>query len=88
MPIDSFFDLQIKTSPGTCAQLLSRSGMALKHWADVKAVVIDSDFTGNVQVLLHNQHNEAYDVHIGDHIAQLVPYDIATPNVVNLNHTT
>ncbi len=47
-------DFSITPHDGTYIQLHSRSGLAAKHGLDVKAGVIDADYTGNVTVILHN----------------------------------
>jgi dUTP pyrophosphatase len=57
---------------GTYGQILSRSGLAAKHYVDVKAGTIDNDYTGNVHVLLENNSDKPFTVRIGDRIAQLV----------------
>ena len=48
-----------------------RSGLAGKG-IDVSAGVIDSDFRGELKVLLVNNSNEEFIVHPGDRIAQLI----------------
>jgi len=74
---------------GTYAQILFRSGHATKHCIDVKAGVIDPDYQGNVQVLLHNDSDKPFQVNVGDRIAQLVLINIETPtiNSTKLNNT-
>ncbi len=71
-PTDLSFDMPI----GVFAHILPRSGLALKHGIHVGAGVIDSDYRGNVGVLLFNLGQEPFDVNPGDRIAQLVlkPY--------------
>ena len=51
-----------------------RSGLAAKHGITVLNApgVIDSDYTGEVQVLLHNTGDKPFIVMHGDRIAQLV----------------
>ncbi len=49
-----------------------RSGLANKHGIDVMAGVIDSDYTGEVKVLLVNHGNEDVVVNHGDRIAQML----------------
>ncbi|MCH9735898.1 MAG: dUTP diphosphatase [Actinomycetia bacterium] len=50
----------------------SRSGLALKHGIDVKAGVIDSDFRGELRVIMQNQGSETMIFEGGDRIAQMV----------------
>lgn len=74
-------DFSITPPDGTYIQLHSRSGLAAKHGLDVKAGVIDADYTGNVTVILHNTGTSDYDVQIGDRIAQMVFTNITTPTI-------
>lgn len=68
IPLDVAIELPI----GTFAHLLPRSGLALRHGIHVGAGVIDSDYRGNVGVLLFNLGAEPFEVHPGDRIAQMV----------------
>ncbi|GMT21652.1 hypothetical protein PFISCL1PPCAC_12949, partial [Pristionchus fissidentatus] len=49
-----------------------RSGLAAKHFIDVGAGVIDSDYRGELRVLLFNFSDVDFEVKEGDHIAQLI----------------
>lgn len=55
-------------------QMRSRSGLAKKNGIFVlnSPATIDSDFRGELSVLLHNTSHEPFIVSIGDRIAQLV----------------
>ena len=55
-------------------QVRSRSGLALKHGLVVmnSPGTIDSDYRGEVMVLLYNSRDEGYTVWAGDRIAQMV----------------
>jgi len=46
--------------------------MAVKHQIAVNASVIDSDYTGEIKVVLVNMGNHDYQVKNGDRIAQLI----------------
>jgi dUTP pyrophosphatase len=65
-------DIAITPLPGTYAQILSWSGLSLKHHVDIKAETIDRNYTGNVQVILENAGDVPYSIKIGDRIAQMV----------------
>lgn len=56
------------------AQVRPRSGLALKHGLTClnSPGTIDSDYRGEVGVILANLSNEAFTVHDGERIAQLV----------------
>lgn len=73
-------------TPENCAGLIwPRSGLAAKWCLDVMGGVIDSDYTGEVKVILRNHAKEVdYQIEVGDRIAQLViqPVQIMTANEV------
>lgn len=60
--------------PGWELQVRPRSGLALKHGVTVLNApgTIDSDYTGELGVLLINHGKEDFNVLVGDRIAQLV----------------
>ena len=47
-------DLQIAIPSGTYARVAPRSGLAVKHFIDTGAGVVDEDYRGNVGVVLFN----------------------------------
>ena len=59
---------------GVEAQVRPRSGLALKHGVTVlnSPGTIDSDYRGEVGVILINLGDEPFVLHRGDRIAQLV----------------
>lgn len=66
--------LEIAVPPGFEAQVRPRSGLALKHGVTVlnSPGTIDSDYRGEVGVILINHGAELFHVRRGDRIAQLV----------------
>ena len=46
--------LQIAIPPGTYARVAPRSGLAVKHFIDTGAGVVDEDYRGEVGVVLFN----------------------------------
>lgn len=62
------------TDPGLVAIVASRSGLSLKHHVHVAQGigVIDSDFHGEIGVILANDGAAPYTVEPGDRIAQLM----------------
>ncbi len=82
--VDLKFRLYLK--PGTYGQIYGRSGHALRHGLAVLGGVIDSDYRGEVKVILHNTGSEHFDFKRGDRIAQLVIHQIVldTPKVTVL----
>ena len=65
-------DLKVCLPLGCYGRIAPRSGLAVNHYIDVGAGVIDPDFCGNVGVLLFNHGKSEYIVHKGDRIAQLI----------------
>ena len=59
---------------GTEAQIRPRSGLAAKNGITVlnSPGTIDSDYTGEIKVILINLSNEKFVVNPGDRIAQIV----------------
>lgn len=66
--------LYISIPEGYEAQIRARSGMALKHGITLANGIgtIDSDYRGEIGVILVNLSNEDYVINRGDRIAQLV----------------
>ena len=66
--------VRLEIPPGYEGQVRPRSGLAMKHGVTVLNApgTIDSDYRGEIQVLLLNTSDEAYTVHDGDRIAQLI----------------
>ena len=73
--------ISMSLPPNTYGKLLPRSGNTIKKNIDVKAGVIDADYTGEIKVILHNFGNNTQSFSAGDKIAQLVieKIDMATP---------
>ena len=65
----------IEIPPGFEVQVRPRSGLALKHGVTCLNTpgTIDSDYRGEVKVILANLGDEPFEIARGDRIAQLVP---------------
>ena len=65
-------------------QVRPRSGLALKHGITCLNTpgTIDSDYRGEVKVILANLGDAAFDVKRGDRIAQLVPAPVTRASLV------
>lgn len=57
---------------GFYGRIAPRSGLAYKHGIDVMAGVVDSDYRGDVGVILVNLGKENFIVEHGDRIAQFI----------------
>lgn len=81
--------ISIATNPGIAGIIKPRSGWAAKYGIDVLAGVIDSDFRGEIQVILINHGNRPLHINHGDRIAQLVVigYAECSEEVDNLDDT-
>ena len=66
--------LKIELPTGYEAQVRPRSGLALKHGISVlnSPGTIDSDYRGDIGIILINLSNEEFEIKNGDRIAQLV----------------
>lgn len=66
--------LKIALEPGYEAQVRPRSGLALKHGITClnSPGTIDSDYRGEVGVILINHGQEPFVIHRGERIAQMV----------------
>lgn len=74
--------LRVAVPMGYYGRIAPRSGLALKHGIDTLAGVIDSDYRGEIGVLLINHGDEDFNYFPGDRVAQLVIERIAHPRVV------
>jgi len=77
-------DISIELDNGTFGHILPRSSLSLKNGIHIGAGVIDSDYRGNVGVLLFNLSSDTFVVNRGDRIAQLVvkKYEMLEPEEV------
>ncbi|BDA40662.1 Deoxyuridine 5'-triphosphate nucleotidohydrolase [Coccomyxa sp. Obi] len=73
--------LSIAIPAGTYARVAPRSGLAVKHFIDTGAGVVDEDYRGEVGVVLFNHSDVDFPVKKGDRIAQLILERIMTPEV-------
>ncbi len=66
--------LYIELEPGTEAQIRPRSGLAFKHGITVlnSPGTIDSDYRGEIRILLVNLSNENFSIQDGERICQMV----------------
>lgn len=64
--------LRVEIPAGHVGLVWPRSGLAVRHGIDTLAGVIDSDYRGEVKVVLVNHGAEPFRVEPGDRIAQLL----------------
>lgn len=77
-------DISLAIPYGCYGRVAPRSGLAVKHFIDVGAGVIDSDYRGPLGVVLFNFSEVDFAIREGDRIAQLVIERIAMPEVVEV----
>jgi dUTP pyrophosphatase len=66
--------LKLEIPPGYEAQVRPRSGLALRHAITMPNApgTIDPGYRGEIRVILLNLGREAYTIHAGDRIAQMI----------------
>ena len=82
--ITVFIDLAIVPPEGYYAQLLSKLGLMVLYELEVKAGVIDPDFTSNIGVVLKNNSDQPIECLAGKQIAHLLFVKAATPILVQV----
>jgi len=76
--------LRVAIPPGYEGQVRARSGIALRHGIGLPNApgTIDSDYRGELKVLLTNWGREPFTIRRGDRVAQLVIAPVARAEVV------
>ncbi len=64
--------LRLQIPAGHVGLVWPRSGLAVRHGIDTLAGVIDSDYRGELRVVLVNHGEEPFAIAAGDRIAQLL----------------
>ena len=64
---------------GYYGRLAPHSGLTYKHFLDVKAGVIDPDYTGPICVILFNHGDQDYPITRGDSVAQIIYEKVGIP---------
>ena len=68
--------LRLEIPPGHVGLVWPRSGLAVRHGIDTLAGVIDSDYRGEVRVVLVNHGQEPFRIRAGDRVAQLLVHRV------------
>lgn len=74
--------IAVEIPAGYYGRIAPRSGLAVKNGIDVGAGVVDSDYRGEVKVLLFNFGSEEFVVNVGDRIAQFIIEPYSSVSVV------
>lgn len=64
--------VRLQIPPGHVGLVWPRSGLAVRHGIDTMAGVVDSDYRGEVRVVLVNHGEEPFRIARGDRVAQLL----------------
>jgi len=83
IPTGLFFDLPDNFE----MQLRPRSGLAAKHGVTVlnSPCTIDSDYTGEIKVILINHSDKTFNIATGERIGQAVISTVMGKNILSLN---
>jgi dUTP pyrophosphatase len=73
--------IAVKIPRGYYGRIASRSGLAVKRNLEVGAGVIDSDYRGEIMILLRNHGNEPQTISARDKCAQLIITKYISPIV-------
>lgn len=80
--------LAVAIPEGFYGRIAPRSGLATKNGIDVLAGVIDADYRGEIQCLLHNTGNETVELPAQAKVCQLIIEKIITPVPVLVDDLT
>ena len=83
-----FIDLAVTPPEGYYAKLMSKSGLTVLYELEVKAGLIDPDYTGNIGMVLKNNSRKPVERVIGEPIAQLLFIKVVTPIFVQVPNLT
>lgn len=78
--------ISVAVEHGTYFRISPRSGLALKHGIDTMAGVVDSDYRGEICVILVNLNNSPFSIMKGDRIAQGIVEVIQLAEVEEVNN--
>ena len=73
--------ITMKIPKDSYGRIAPRSGLSLHYCLDIGAGVIDSDYTGEIKVLLINNGSSPFQVTCGDRIAQIIFERIYLPEM-------
>lgn len=75
-------NLRLAIPVGYVALLKSRSGFAFRWSLETGAGVIDSDYRGEISILVHNLGDRPVDFKAGDRVCQMLIVPVASPEFV------
>ncbi|MEE2986723.1 MAG: dUTP diphosphatase [Nitrospinota bacterium] len=78
--------IRISLPPGHVGLIWPRSGLAVHRGLDCGAGVVDSEYRGEIKVLIFNHSNEDHLVQQGDRIAQLLVQKIEKVEFIKVDN--
>jgi len=73
--------IAVQIPEGYCGKIESRSSLSSKFSIEAGAGVIDSDYRGEIGVVLHNLSRSLFNIKRGDKIAQMLIIPVLYPKV-------
>ena len=77
-------DIAVEIPNGYIGIIKEKSGLSKNHQLAIRAGVIDSDYRGNIKVLLENHSPVDFEIKKGDVIAQLLIIKVLKPNIIEV----
>ena len=74
--------LKMEILSGYYGHILPRLSLACYHFNDIRGGVIDSDFRGELIVIMFNHSNKPHEVKVKDRIAQIIFHRCEIPKFV------
>ena len=78
-------DISLQIPKNHCGLIWPRSGFSVKNGVETGAGVIDSDYEGEVKILLHNHGNADFEYSVGMRVAQILIMPVANPPILEVN---
>ena len=78
--------IAMKIPNGFCGLIQSRSGLSLKFGIEKGAGVIDSDYSGDIGVVLYNHSDKPFEFEKHHRVAQLMVVPVLTPKLVECSN--
>ncbi len=72
--------ISVEIPPNTYLRIAPRSGLATRG-IDVSGGVVDSDYRGEIKVILVNNSDKEFSIFLGERMAQMILEQILTPDV-------
>jgi len=76
--------IKIYLPSNTYGRIAGRSSLALNHFIEILAGVVDLDYTGSLKVVMANHSDKDFHISRGDKIAQLIVEKIFIPKIVEI----